>query len=933
MIERLHHLDAHTSIFLLRNCLWLPKLQYLLRAAPLYRHAGLLGQLDAVMKSAVISLSNVMLKEDSWEQATLPTRYGGLGLRLLVDVALPSYVSSLHSCHQIISTCLPASLITSATEERDKAAADWRDMAGGSDIPDGDEQHKQRAWDAVLAERNHRRLLSEFNQFARARLLSAAAPESAAWLHAIPAATLGTLLDQETLRVAIALRVGADVCSSHRCRCGSMADRKGYHALTCRFSAGRHPRHTALNDVVRRALQSAGIPSLLEPTGVDRGDGKRPDGMTIYPFAEGKCLTWDATCVNTFAESHVLSAAISAGAAARDAEEKKRKKYADLARRFHFEPLAFETSGVAGPSTRTFVRELGKRMTSVSGDRRETAWLWQRLGLAIVRGNAASVLQTTDSVHLTKALPNPASNAHAFKGVPSSPPTKPLATLLVSSAQTDLSSQSRSESPAGELSVPLPLSPASKVAVPSGTTDQRRRGLINLGSTCYMNAVLQTLFHSDQLCSGVLASRPSPSRPHLAALQRVFAFLAFSERSVYSPAEFQRDALPPWFERGRQHDCSEFLSYLLDAMHEEERVPTSPAAPPVSVAAAVSLSAQSDDSSREPRTGDSSDDGTVDGRTDELLRKPSEPAAGLVRRLLTGHTETTYECCACGSMSRHVDRVTDLHLALPEALYGAEPDSQASVPAAPQCETEPAVPQFDPKSSHQVGLEPAPLLGPVSDHEGTLNIQPETNITVAVLLKLHLAPERLCEENRYYCTTCAGLRDADRQVRLLMPPQHLVVSLGRFEFDQQTGARRKVLAPVGLTELLDVPVADRQPAQYRLYAVIVHSGHSLDAGHYYSFCRASDGGDGVGSDGAEGGWWRLDDATAAPVSAAVVLGRPQRTTDAAYTLMYRLVGAAAGVRPPVLAALPGPLRAAVNRDNAVYRQMRQRRPSEPARRP
>ena len=354
MIERLHHLDAHTSFFLLRNCLWLPKLQYLLRTATLYRHTKLLGQLNAVMQSAVTSISNVRFAGDSWEQAVLPTRYGGLGLRRLVDVALPSYVSSLHCCHQIISSCLSVSLITCATEERDRTAADWQVMADGKDVPNEDEQHKQRAWDAVIAEQHQSRLLSESNQFVRARLLSAAAPESGAWLHATPAATLGTLLDRETLRVAIALRVGADVCSSHRCRCGTLTDCKGYHALTCKFSAGRHPRHTALNDLVRRALLSARIPSLLEPTGVDRGDGKRPDGITVYPYTKGMCLAWDATCVNTYAESHVLSAATSAGAAARDAESKKRKKYSDLARRFHFEPLAFETSGVCGPSTNTF---------------------------------------------------------------------------------------------------------------------------------------------------------------------------------------------------------------------------------------------------------------------------------------------------------------------------------------------------------------------------------------------------------------------------------------------------------------------------------------------------------------------------------------------------------------------------------------------------
>ena len=402
MIKPLHHLDAHTS-YLLRNCLWLPKLQYLLRAALLYRHARLIGQVDTVLQSAMTSLSNVRLTGDSWEQAVLPTRYGGLGLRRLADVSLPSYVSSLHCCHQLITSCLPVLKIGKVTEERDKASADWQAMTGGKDIPKGEEQGKQRAWDSVLAEQHQQRMLSECNQFARARLLSASASESAAWLHATPVATLGTLLDPETLRVAIALRVGADVCSPHRCRCGAVADRQGYHALTCKFSAGRHPRHAALNDIVRRALLSARIPSILEPTGVDRGDGKRPDGLTVYPFTRGMCLAWDATCVNTFAVSHVLTAATSAGTAARDAEDKKRKKYSDLSQRYRFEPLAFETSGVCGPSTKAFIRELGARITSITGDRRETAWLWQRLGLAVVRGNAASILQTTDSVALSAA--------------------------------------------------------------------------------------------------------------------------------------------------------------------------------------------------------------------------------------------------------------------------------------------------------------------------------------------------------------------------------------------------------------------------------------------------------------------------------------------------------------------------------------------------
>ena len=42
-------------------------------------------------------------------------------------------------------------------------------------------------------------------------------------------------------------------------------------------------------------------------------------------------------------------------------------------------------------------------------------------------------------------------------------------------------------------------------------------------------------------------------------------------RNIYSPSEFLRIARPPWFESGRQQDCSEFLTYLLDTLQEEKR--------------------------------------------------------------------------------------------------------------------------------------------------------------------------------------------------------------------------------------------------------------------------------------------------------------------------------------------------------------------------
>ena len=52
-------------------------------------------------------------------------------------------------------------------------------------------------------------------------------------------------------------------------------------ALICSAVEGRHPRHAAVNDIIHRTLSSAGIPSRLEPPGLSRSDGKRPDGVTL----------------------------------------------------------------------------------------------------------------------------------------------------------------------------------------------------------------------------------------------------------------------------------------------------------------------------------------------------------------------------------------------------------------------------------------------------------------------------------------------------------------------------------------------------------------------------------------------------------------------------------------------------------------------------
>ena len=168
-------------------------------------------------------------------------------------------------------------------------------------------------------------------------------------------------------------------------------DSRGLHGSSCKYSAGGFPRHSAMNDVIKRALQKAGLPSVLEPPGLDGGDGSRPDGIRVFPFSGGRSLVWDCTCVDTFAGVHLNRSAMEAGTAANRTEERKRCKYAALVESHQFEPIAVETMGMYGEYTVVILRAIGRRLVEATGEPREANWFRQKLAIAVQRYNAFSI--------------------------------------------------------------------------------------------------------------------------------------------------------------------------------------------------------------------------------------------------------------------------------------------------------------------------------------------------------------------------------------------------------------------------------------------------------------------------------------------------------------------------------------------------------------
>ncbi len=114
---------------------------------------------------------------------------------------------------------------------------------------------------------------------------------------------------------------------------------------------------------------------------------------------------WDVTCPDTLAKSYVDKAVTGAGVVASLAELKKRQKYSNIDQHvYFFQPISVETFGAFGADTLEFLVSLGKRLISVHNDSRASMFLFQRISIAVQRGNAACVMGTMDDSNMQHVL-------------------------------------------------------------------------------------------------------------------------------------------------------------------------------------------------------------------------------------------------------------------------------------------------------------------------------------------------------------------------------------------------------------------------------------------------------------------------------------------------------------------------------------------------
>uniref|UniRef100_A0A3Q3IEV8 USP domain-containing protein n=1 Tax=Monopterus albus TaxID=43700 RepID=A0A3Q3IEV8_MONAL len=429
----------------------------------------------------------------------------------------------------------------------------------------------------------------------------------------------------------------------------------------------------------------------------------------------------------------------------------------------------------------------------------------------------------------------------------------------------------------------------SGVLMQAGKSETGKTGLVNLGNTCYMNSIIQTLFMATDFRRHVLSLHLNGSNTLMKRLQLLFAFLAHTQRAAYAPRNFLEASRPPWFNAGSQQDCSEYLRFLLDRLHEEEKTLQVLESAKPKVASPVDTRSKGQTGQTSPAEGEESSLTPAES-------KPGYDGRTLIERMFGGKLITGIQCMQCNSLSEKEEPFTDLSLAF--CPFSTSQDG-------PQPEGPSEEPKVLCQGSVNGGSE-IPEPGSAKALANSVHVVPVTNeppLSVPDLVNYFLAPEILDGDNAYFCEKCGSLQRAEKTMKVVSAPEYLILTLLRFSYDAKCHVRRKILDNVTIPPLMRFPVhAPSPPTQcsssassplqvdspessenlakklkpsqkdeeeeekeridgteqitrggeiavqsvpYILSSVVMHSGISSESGHYYSYGCNINGADGT----------------------------------------------------------------------------------------
>ena len=158
-VSRLALLQAQDALTLVRYSLSIPKLTYILRTS--YCHSNpAVEEFDNELRAGLSTILNVDVSGDQWQQASLPVRDGGLGIRSAVMLAPSAFLASAAGTTELQARILPPSISIIPDKSVELALVAWSALSQSS-TPVGTNAFCQRNWDTPCIQHIKNKLLEQ----------------------------------------------------------------------------------------------------------------------------------------------------------------------------------------------------------------------------------------------------------------------------------------------------------------------------------------------------------------------------------------------------------------------------------------------------------------------------------------------------------------------------------------------------------------------------------------------------------------------------------------------------------------------------------------------------------------------------------------------------------------------------------------------------
>jgi hypothetical protein len=362
-------------MYLLRLSYGIIRANHFMRTTPLAQWNEHAVTFDGIIRDATESILKQPLPSDAYDQACVSTRFGGLGIRKIVD----------HG---------PVAFNDSWCRSRTQCGEEWLNP---DSVPDG--SPSQRPASAEVDRVTLDRLISKGSDRDKQRLKRLDCEHANSWITALPSATDGkdTIMPPKIFITAVARLLALPVFSkAFPCPlCQQTMDTLGDHAFCCKKTTDLITRHNRLRNWICKLAEVGMLNPQMEKLGLlgPTDESKRRPGDVSFPlWRYGRGLAIDVAVICPLVATHMREEVPCESYA----ESRKHARYDKAFRgsNYDFAAMVFETSGAVNDEGRNIMRQIIRFASKREcvGNSSFAGRAWARLGCCIQTSVAQQVL-------------------------------------------------------------------------------------------------------------------------------------------------------------------------------------------------------------------------------------------------------------------------------------------------------------------------------------------------------------------------------------------------------------------------------------------------------------------------------------------------------------------------------------------------------------